>query len=196
MAWDVEGTKRKIIDAATQEFTVRGPDGTTMERIAKLAGVNKERVYNYFGSKSDLFEVVLREKLAMIAQTVRVESYTPEGIAEYAGKLFDYNGQHPELVRLVLWESLSFPSDVPGEQQRRDTYAQRTRAIAEAQTSGALEGDIAPDHLNLLLLAIAGYWSVLPQLARMITGAETDDHTEMARRRAGVVVAARRLVEP
>jgi AcrR family transcriptional regulator len=113
MAWDVEGTKRKIIDAATQEFTVRGPDGTTMERIAKAAGVNKERVYNYFGSKSDLFEVVLREKLAMIAQTVRVESYTPEGIAEYAGKLFDYNCQHPELVRLVLWESLSFRRTCP-----------------------------------------------------------------------------------
>jgi AcrR family transcriptional regulator len=34
MAWDVEGTKRKILDAATQEFADRGPDGTTVERIA------------------------------------------------------------------------------------------------------------------------------------------------------------------
>lgn len=84
MAWDVEGTKRKIIDAATREFTVRGPDGTTMERIAKLAGVNKERVYNYFGSKPELFEVVLREKLAVVAQTVPVDSFTPDGIGEYA----------------------------------------------------------------------------------------------------------------
>jgi AcrR family transcriptional regulator len=99
MAWDVEGTKRKIIDAATQEFTVRGPDGTTMERIAKLAGVNKERVYNYFGSKPELFEVVLREKLAVVAQTLPVESFTPDGIGEYAGRLFDYNCEHPELVR-------------------------------------------------------------------------------------------------
>ena len=47
MAWDTEGTKRKIKDAATAEFTRHGPAGTTIERIAKRAGVNKERVYNY-----------------------------------------------------------------------------------------------------------------------------------------------------
>ena len=35
MAWDTEGTKRKIKDAATAEFTLRGPAGTTVERIAK-----------------------------------------------------------------------------------------------------------------------------------------------------------------
>jgi AcrR family transcriptional regulator len=196
MAWDVEGTKRKIIDAATQEFTASGPDGTTMERIAKLAGVNKERVYNYFGTKAELFETILREKLADIAQTIRVESFTPDGIAEYAGKLFDYNCQNPELIRLVLWESLSFPSEVPEEQQRRDYYAQRTQAFREAQTSGALDSAITPDHLHLMLLALAGYWSVLPQIARMITGADTDDRAELERRRTSVVEAARRLVEP
>ena len=62
MAWDTEGTKRKILDAATVEFAERGPDGTTVERIAKLAGVNKERVYNYFGGKPELFARVLREQ--------------------------------------------------------------------------------------------------------------------------------------
>ena len=59
MAWDTEGTKRKILDAATTEFADRGPAGTTIERIAKLAGVNKERVYNYYGGKSELFARVL-----------------------------------------------------------------------------------------------------------------------------------------
>ena len=46
MAWDTEGTKRKILLAAVDEFAAHGPDGTTIERIAKAAGVNKERVYN------------------------------------------------------------------------------------------------------------------------------------------------------
>jgi AcrR family transcriptional regulator len=60
MAWDTEGTKRKILEAAASEFAQRGPDGTTVERIAGLAGVNKERVYNYFGGKPALFARVLR----------------------------------------------------------------------------------------------------------------------------------------
>lgn len=191
MAWDVEGTKRKILDAATQEFTERGPDATTMERIAKLAGVNKERVYNYFGSKPELFEFVLREKLAIVAETVPVESFTPEGIGEYAGKLFDYNQKHPELVRLVLWEALSFPSNVPEEQLRRDYYAQKARAFGEAQESGGIARELPPDHLNFLLLALAGYWTVLPQVGRMMTGESSA--AESDRRRASVVEAARRL---
>ena len=53
---------------------------------------------------------------------------------------------------------------------------------------------MAPDLLHFLLLSIAGYWAVLPQVARMITGATTDDTSEDARRRAFVVEAARRLV--
>ena len=49
MAWDTENTKQKIKNAALTEFTAHGPDGTTVERIAKRAKVNKERIYNYFG---------------------------------------------------------------------------------------------------------------------------------------------------
>ena len=48
MAWDTESTKQKIKGAALAEFTAHGPDGTTVERIAKRAKVNKERIYNYF----------------------------------------------------------------------------------------------------------------------------------------------------
>jgi hypothetical protein len=35
----------------------------------------------------------------------------------------------------------------------------------------------------------------LPQVARMMTGADVTDQAEMSRRRASVVEAARRLVE-
>ena len=41
MAWDTEATKRRILDAAVAEFAAHGLDGTTIERIAGVAGVNK-----------------------------------------------------------------------------------------------------------------------------------------------------------
>jgi hypothetical protein len=53
---------------------------------------------------------------------------------------------------------------------------------------------LAPDLLHFLLLSIAGYWALLPQVARMIASAATDDTSEDARRRACVVEAACRLV--
>ena len=40
MAWDTEGTRRRLKEAATVEFAERGPDGTTMARIAERAGIN------------------------------------------------------------------------------------------------------------------------------------------------------------
>ena len=63
MAWDTEGTKRRILEAAVDEFARLGPDGATIDRIARTAGVNKERVYNYFGDKRGLFAAVLRSEL-------------------------------------------------------------------------------------------------------------------------------------
>lgn len=193
MAWDTEGTKRKILDAATREFAQRGPDGTTIERIAKLAGVNKERVYNYFGGKTALFAHVLREQLATAAHVVPLNSPSADDVPEYAGRLYDYHREHPELARLLQWEALAFDAEVPEEEQRREYYGLKTAAIVEGQSSGELSSALPADLLHFLLLSLAGYWAVLPQVARMITGAITDGALEDVRRRAAVVEAARRL---
>ena len=53
MAWDIEGTKTKILTAALAEFAHNGPDGTTVAKIAARAGVNKERIYNYSATNAN-----------------------------------------------------------------------------------------------------------------------------------------------
>src|SRR3954452_19196153 len=190
MAWDTEGTKRKILDAATREFAQRGPDGTTIERIAKLAGVNKERVYNYFGGKTALFAHVLRDQLATASDGVEPALTGADDMAEYAGRLFDYHREHPALARLLQWEALSYEAEVPEEGLRREYYERKTAVFAAAQSAGTITSTIKPDLLHFLLLSLSGYWAVLPQVGRMITGEVQDD----ARRRVAVVEAARRLM--
>lgn len=193
MAWDTEGTKRKILEAAASEFARSGPDGTTMERIAKLAGVNKERVYNYMGSKQALFSRVLSDRLATAAIAVPPN---PSGsdVAEYAGRLYDYHRQHPETARLLQWEALTFDAEVPEEGPRREYYGRSTSALANGERAGTRSATLPPDLVHFLLLSLAGYFAVMPQVARMITGATADDASEDARRRASVVEAAHRLV--
>lgn len=191
MAWDTEGTKRKILEAAVDEFARLGPDGATIDRIARSAGVNKERVYNYFGDKRGLFAAVLRSELAKVAQAVPVESFADEDIGEYAGRVFDYHGEHPALSRLMRWEGLCFDGEVPDETLRREYYGCKVRAVAEGQQQGVVTSALPADHLAFLVLSLAGWWSAVPQVARMLTGEE--DGAERARRRASVVLAARRL---
>ena len=194
MAWDTEGTKRKILAAAVTEFAAHGPDGTTIERIAKASGVNKERVYNYFGGKRELFARVLREELAKVARDVPVESFAVEDVGDYAGRVYDYHCEHPELGRLLRWEGLLFDADVPDEEQRRDYYSYKTAAVTAGQDAGTVTREIDADHLMFLILSLAGWWSAVPQVARMITSPEDD--AAHARRRASVITAARRLAAP
>ncbi len=52
--------KRNLIEgAATKEFAEFGYHGARVDRIARLAGVNKQLIYYYFGSKRSLYEHTL-----------------------------------------------------------------------------------------------------------------------------------------
>jgi AcrR family transcriptional regulator len=195
MAWDTEETRRRLKQAATVEFAEHGPDGTTMTRIAERAGINKERLYKYFGDKRALFETVLSDELDKLAEAVSRTGVGFDDLGEFAGNTFDYHAAHPELARLLQWEGLAGgpPAD---EENRTSHYRDKVRAFAAAQRDGVLDDGIDADHLVFLLIALAAWWISVPQLATMVTGAAPDDLTERARRRASVVAAAQRLGSP
>ena len=169
MAWDTEGTRRRLKEAATAEFAEHGPDGTTMARIAERAGINKERLYKYFGDKQALFETVLTDELDKLAASVAPVPSGFEEIGEFAGRTFDYQAAHPQLVRLLLWEGLS--GGVADEANRTAHYKKKAQAYAAAQREGVLDGELSPEHLVFMIIGLAAWWVSAPQLARMLTGA-------------------------
>jgi hypothetical protein len=133
---------------------------------------------------------VLREQLAVAVETASLESAEPAPVIDYAGRLLDYHRQNPVLVRLLLWEALAYPDEVPEEHLRRDSYGAKSAVIEAGQNDGALTGSIPPDVMNFLVLAVAGYWAALPQVARMITETNANDVDNTARQRAGAVPPA------
>jgi AcrR family transcriptional regulator len=195
MAWDTEGTRRKLRDAAVEEFAAHGFEGTSMQAIAERSGVNKERLYSYFGDKRALWESVLAGELERLAASVGLTGAGLDEIGEFAGATFDYHAAHPELGRLLQWEGLQGgpPAD---EAERTAHYREKVTRFAEAQDAGVLAAGLEPAHMVFALIALAAWWQTVPQLASMITGASPDDPAERARRRAFVVEAARRLAAP
>lgn len=191
MTRKAEVTKRRIFRAALKEFAAHGPHGTTIERIAQAAMVNKERVYHYFGTKHDLFSNILREELSRAARAVPLTSSSIEEVGRYAADVYDYHRAHPELTRLMHWEGLVFDTTVPDEEQRREHYTGKVTATANGQAVGVLTDALDADHLAFLVLSLASWWSAAPQVARMLTGPLTED--EHARRRASVIRAATHL---
>ena len=191
MAWDTEGTKLRILDAAVQEYAKYGPDGTTIDKIAKLAKVNKERIYNYYGDKRKLFDVVLRNELTKVAESLPIKSFATEDIIEYAENAYDYHREHPELSRLLLWEGLTYENEVPDEALRRKHYGYKINAIIEGQKAGKITSTLDAGYIAFLVLSLANSWFTLPQVARMFSplGKESDHNN----RKAIVAEAVRRL---
>lgn len=193
MAWDTEGTRQRLKHAATEEFAAHGLHGTTMDKIARRAGINKERLYHYFGSKEQLFGTILSDELAKAAAAVPLGSPDDTDLGEYAGRVYDYHAAHPQLMRLLHWEALSCDAPVPNEKERTLYYDHKVEAFTAAQHSGTLTREPDADHLLFLTLALSTWWFGVPQLARMVTGTARPGSAEHARRRASVVTAARRL---
>ncbi|MEN8154721.1 MAG: TetR/AcrR family transcriptional regulator, partial [Acidobacteriota bacterium] len=63
-------TKEKIIDAAVTEFSKGGYPGARVENIAVNAGVNKAMIFYYFGSKEELYKVIIKKIIGELFLTL------------------------------------------------------------------------------------------------------------------------------
>jgi AcrR family transcriptional regulator len=185
-----EETKQRIFDAATAEFTTHGIAGARVDRIAAAAAANKQLIYAYFGNKRQLFEAVVAEHVARVVHEVPFDAYDIPG---WAGRSFDFYAAHPEVPQLATWHALE-----PGESQHRvpaleEGIARAAKGIEQAQREGIVTSALEPADLLAITNAIVRAWVVGPP--------ERDpqprlDAAGLARRRAAVVEATRRLIEP
>jgi AcrR family transcriptional regulator len=189
-----EDIPTRLKRAAVELFAAGGPDGTTVDEIARSAGVNRERVYAYFGGKDGLFATVLGDELLAIAEAVTLDAAGIADIGAFAGKLFDYHTNNPRLQRLLQWEALHFGDrPVPDEAERRKHYQDKVDVIARAQLEGTLSDELPAGDLLFLLIATAAWWSAVPQIARMTERGSPAAGEAVGRRRASAVRAAELL---
>ncbi|MFI6992707.1 TetR/AcrR family transcriptional regulator [Nonomuraea wenchangensis] len=193
MAYDAEDTKRRIFVAATAEFAEHGLAGARVDRIAAAAKANKQAIYLYYGGKEKLFAAVLRAKLEEIHAAISID---PDAVADSVGEIFDWHQQHPELIRLLLWEALETCDDGLGasEPERRAAYREKVCGLADSVAPHLPEQErvrAAQDLLFTILGLIAWNFAV-PGMCRMMLDEESD-RAALARRREAVIIAARRL---
>ncbi|GAA4293356.1 AcrR family transcriptional regulator [Actinomadura luteofluorescens] len=194
MGYDAEATRRRIFQAATAEFAARGLAGARIDRIATEARANKQAIYLYFGGKEKLFGAVVRAKMAEIGNATDID---PDGLADSVGRLFDWYREHPELVRLLLWEALETPGEVQGEAERREEFRRKAARFTENGAGGGPADPARARAVQDLMFTVFGLiaWNfAVPQLRRVVLD-EEDDAASVARRRASVMEAARVLAE-
>ncbi len=108
--------KRKILDGAMQAFLSDGYAGTSMDRVAAIAGVSKATVYSHFQSKESLFAALVDELAhqkfpQMFDETLL--SADPTHFLRHLATLFVFgvgrDQEHMAFIRLIMAESGRFP---------------------------------------------------------------------------------------
>jgi len=107
---NAEQTREKILQVGICFFAERGPDATTVELLARTAGVNRRMLYHYFGSKEGLYEAVIRRAYEQLSSAeVELASVllpAEELLVKMIRAYYDFLAGHPEVVRLLTWENL------------------------------------------------------------------------------------------
>ncbi|MFK3981034.1 TetR family transcriptional regulator [Micromonospora sp. NPDC050397] len=178
MSYDSAATRARLLEAAYREFAERGLAGARVDRIAAAAQANKQAIYAYFGSKENLFDAMLAERLSVLSDTV---PFDPDDLPGYAGALFDALNATPELLRLTNWRALERNDTGPGWVESHTAKAKELRAAM-----GLRDEATAIDILEIVI-AVSSAWVSVPSELRTV-GSEDPDKRQHAHR--AVVVAA------
>ncbi len=98
-----------IVNAAKEEFATRGFDGTTVDSICRRAKVSKQLLYYYFGSKSDLYSIILKEAAettsVFIARNVYAALPPEDALKQFMHNMFSEFVERPHIAQMTIDEA-------------------------------------------------------------------------------------------
>lgn len=167
-----------------------GITGAQVDRIASSSGVDKARMYGWFGSRNGLFDEVFDDQPHRIVESV---SFDAADLPGYAIGLYDSYLAAPELIHLTSWNRLErvLVGDLlTGHQElARPKYD----AIARAPEQGRVLGCMRPDEVYALVIALAGTWS---PVGDRFSASTSDHEVDHDRRRAALRLVLQRALRP
>lgn len=139
-----------LVESARGTFTEHGLD-SSLEEIARRAGVGIGTLYRNFPTRDALVEAVYVEEVAAIADYVdQVQGEPFDALATWLRRFADYVG-----TKHVLLDGLNRDSTVL--QSCRGVASDAAGPLlARAQAEGAVRGDITMDDIVRLIAGLAG----------------------------------------
>lgn len=108
--------RRQILAGAREVFLAKGYDGASMDGIAKAAGVSKGTLYVYFENKESLFEALILDERAILAENLFATDGDTHDFRAYltrlARRFIDAMAEpeHVASIRMVIGAVEKFPA--------------------------------------------------------------------------------------
>ncbi|GAB5100434.1 T3SS transcriptional regulator BspR [Caballeronia sp. HLA56] len=197
---DPEGTRRRILLAAAEEFAAGGLFGARVDQIARRAETNERMLYYYFGSKEQLFTAVLEHALGSLVEaerTLDLDGVAPiEAITRLAHFVWDYYRDHPELLRLINNENLHEAKYIKSSNRTRELISPMletvTAILDRGQKAGLFRNDVDPLKFYITLSGL-GYYIVSNRFTLEATFgldfSETSQREQMVRMNTELLLA-------
>ncbi len=189
--------RRELIEQAASElFAERGYRATSIDEVARRAGVTAPVVYDHFASKLELHRSLLERHYAELRRVWR-EQLSDDAPAEIRvpraiDAWYAYLEEHPYASRMLFY-------DTTGEPEVRSMHEQviagsrgaimplfsRELATAGAAPAGPLELEMAWEAFRGVLQRLALWWSEHPEVPRERVVASVMNAIWMGLERAG-----------
>jgi AcrR family transcriptional regulator len=134
--------KERILNAAEALFAEKGFTAATVEEVAKRAGIGKSTVYEYFGSKDEIFRQTLKAGLESYMEAMKGRLKTPCSVRDVLTAIgsahFNFVREHTFTARLLADEY----NDTPWARQWvLELRERRTTMFASLIRQGIADGE-------------------------------------------------------
>jgi len=152
MRADARRNRELLLAAALEAFTERGADDTSLEEIARRAGVGIGTLYRHFPGRAALLEAVYTDQVAALCQRAGelAASQSPgAALAAWMREMVEFGATKQNLTSAL---AADYDKDAPVFSAcRDDLLAAATALLTRAQQAGAVRPDVRP--LDLLRLS-------------------------------------------
>lgn len=166
---NAERTRKKIIDAAKEEFFKKGYNGTRIDSIAKRAGVKKQLIYHYFKGKDDLINQTIDNFVTAVPTENLTLPTNPVDIAEFRLKVnTDYL---KDFLKYTAWEAIEeLPENSNGKEVRQKVLQSYNADMVKKQELGLVPKELDPALITLMMSSLTIYPLLYNNVTQMITG--------------------------
>ncbi|MCD4829029.1 MAG: TetR/AcrR family transcriptional regulator [Candidatus Cloacimonetes bacterium] len=149
--------QRQIVDQATLIIADAGIQALTMNRLAARVGITEPALYRHFKSKRAILETIIQLFDDITTKVTQVDE-SLRGLSRLSALLrnrYSMFAANPALTRVMLTEAhFQYDKEMAGRvlnviHSHRAAFAE---ALAEAQRSGQVQGDIPMTHLFHILI--------------------------------------------